>query len=60
MPLEQQIGTALLERASRGVPLTHAGVMVVEYARSVVLDYDSLHADLNAARAQTTPPAYGN
>lgn len=48
--LEQQIGTALLERASKGVALTHAGVMVAEYARSVVLDYDSLRADLNDAR----------
>lgn len=48
--LEQQIGTALLERASKGVALTHAGVMVAEYARSVVLDYDSLSADLNDAR----------
>lgn len=48
--LEQQIGTALLERASKGVTLTHAGVMVAEYARSVVLDYDSLRADLNDTR----------
>jgi DNA-binding transcriptional LysR family regulator len=48
--LEQQIGTTLLERASKGVALTHAGVMVAEYARSVVLDYDSLRADLNDAR----------
>lgn len=48
--LEYQIGTALLERKSSGVALTHAGIMVAEYARSVVLDYDSLRADLNDAR----------
>lgn len=48
--LEQQMGTTLLERTSNGVSLTHAGAMVAEYARSVVLDYDSLRADLNDAR----------
>lgn len=48
--LEQQIGTALLDRTSVGVNLTHAGVLVAEYARSVVLDYDSLRADLNDTR----------
>lgn len=48
--LEQQMGTTLLERNSNGVRLTHAGAMVAEYARSVVLDYDNLRADLNDAR----------
>lgn len=48
--LEQQIGTTLLERTSNGVTLTHAGAMVADYARSVVLNYDSLRADLNDAR----------
>ncbi len=48
--LEQQIGTVLLERTSSGVSLTHAGVLVADYARSVVLDYDSLRADLNDTR----------
>jgi DNA-binding transcriptional LysR family regulator len=48
--LEHQIGTTLLQRTSTGVALTHAGAMVAEYARSVVLDYDSLRADLNDAR----------
>jgi len=48
--LEKQIGIALLERASKGVVLTRAGAMVAEYVRSVVLDYDSLRADLNDAR----------
>ncbi len=49
--LEQQIGTVLLERTSSGVRLTHAGVLVADYARSVVLDYDS------CARISTTPAA---
>jgi DNA-binding transcriptional LysR family regulator len=45
--LEHHIGTALLDRTTSGVKLTHAGNLVAEYARSVVLDYDSLRADLN-------------
>jgi DNA-binding transcriptional LysR family regulator len=48
--LEHEIGTALLDRTSAGVSLTHAGALVAEYARSVVLDYDSLRADLNDTR----------
>jgi DNA-binding transcriptional LysR family regulator len=48
--LEHEIGTALLGRTSTGVNLTHAGKLVAEYARSVVLDYDSLRADLNDTR----------
>jgi DNA-binding transcriptional LysR family regulator len=45
--LEHHIGTTLLDRSSGGVKLTHAGSLVAEYARSVILDYDSLRADLN-------------
>src|ERR1700733_5293862 len=45
--LEHHIGTILLDRTSGGVKLTHAGSLVAEYARSVILDYDSLRADLN-------------
>lgn len=45
--LEHHIGTRLLERTAAGVVLTHAGTLVAEYARSVVLDYESLRADLN-------------
>ncbi|MEJ0039590.1 MAG: LysR family transcriptional regulator [Gammaproteobacteria bacterium] len=48
--LEHQIGTTLLERTAAGVVLTHAGRMVAEYARTVVLDYESLRADLNDRR----------
>lgn len=45
--LEHRIGTRLLERTAYGVVLTHAGTLVAEYARNVVLDYESLRADLN-------------
>jgi DNA-binding transcriptional LysR family regulator len=45
--LEGQIGTALFDRTSTGVTLTHAGGLVEEFARSVILDYDGLRSDLN-------------
>ena len=45
--LEHQIGTRLFQRTAGGVVLTHAGTLVAEYARSVVLDYESLRTDLN-------------
>jgi DNA-binding transcriptional LysR family regulator len=48
--LEHHIGTALLDRTPSGVKLTHSGTLVAEYARSVILDYDSLRADLNDRR----------
>src|ERR1700733_4175429 len=48
--LEHHIGTTLLDRTSGGVKLTHAGSLVAEYARTVILDYDSLRADLNDRR----------
>jgi DNA-binding transcriptional LysR family regulator len=48
--LEREMGTALLERRSDGVELTHAGKLVADYARSVLLDYDSLRADLDDMR----------
>jgi DNA-binding transcriptional LysR family regulator len=48
--LEREMGTALLERRADGVELTHAGRLVAEYARSVLLDYDSLKADLDDMR----------
>lgn len=48
--LEHQIGTTLLERTANGVVLTHAGTLVAEYARTVVLDYETLRADLNDRR----------
>lgn len=48
--LERQIGTVLLERSAGGVKLTHAGKLVAGYARSAVLDFDSLRADLDDLR----------
>jgi DNA-binding transcriptional LysR family regulator len=48
--LEREMGTALFERRAGGVELTHAGRLVAEYARSVLLDYDSLRADLDDMR----------
>ena len=45
--LEHEIGTPLFEREATGMIPTHAGRLVAEYARGVVLDYDSLRADLN-------------
>jgi len=48
--LEGQIGTVLLDRSAGGVSLTHAGKLVASYARSAVLDFDSLRADLDDLR----------
>jgi len=50
--LEREMGTALLERSVGGVVPTHAGHLVADYARSVILDYDSLRADLNDLRGK--------
>jgi len=48
--LEREMGTRLLARSSGGVTLTHAGQLVADYARAVLLDYDSLRADLDDMR----------
>lgn len=48
--LERQVGTVLLDRSASGVALTHAGKLVAAYARSAVLDFDSLRADLDDLR----------
>ncbi len=48
--LERQIGTILLDRSAGGISLTHAGKLVASYARSAVLDFDSLRADLDDLR----------
>jgi DNA-binding transcriptional LysR family regulator len=52
MVLEHEMGTALLERSASGVKLTHAGKMVANYARSVVLGYESLRSDLDDIRGR--------
>lgn len=48
--LEREMGTRLLARSASGVALTHAGRLVAEYARAMLLDYDSLRADLDDMR----------
>ena len=48
--LEREMGTRLLARSAGGVTLTHAGRLVADYARAVLLDYDSLRADLDDMR----------
>lgn len=45
--LEHQMGTPLLDRRTGGVELTHAGVIVAEYVRRMLLEYDGLRADLD-------------
>jgi DNA-binding transcriptional LysR family regulator len=48
--LEREMGTALFDRSAGGVELTHAGRLVADYARTVLLDFDSLRADLDDMR----------
>ncbi|MCV0437458.1 MAG: LysR family transcriptional regulator [Hydrogenophaga sp.] len=48
--LEHQIGATLLDRSSTGVAPTHAGKLVAQFAQSVVLEYDTLRADVNERR----------
>ena len=48
--LERQIGTALFERRADGVDLTHAGELVAEFIRKLLLDYDTLRTDLDDVR----------
>jgi DNA-binding transcriptional LysR family regulator len=45
--LEHQMGAQLFDRSAAGVMPTFAGKMVAEYARAVLLDYDSLRADIH-------------
>jgi DNA-binding transcriptional LysR family regulator len=48
--LERQMGTALFERHSDGVQLTHAGALAAEFVRRLLIDYDSLRTDLDDLR----------
>ncbi|HTW36726.1 MAG TPA: LysR family transcriptional regulator [Rhizomicrobium sp.] len=48
--LEREMGTALFDRSAGGVELTHAGRLVADYARAVLLDFDTLRADLDDMR----------
>lgn len=48
--LERQIGTHLFDRRPDGVELTHAGTLVAEFVRKLLVDYDSLRTDLDDLR----------
>lgn len=48
--LERQIGTALFYRRADGIELTHAGQLVAEFVRTVLMDYDTLRTDLDDFR----------
>lgn len=48
--LERQFGTTLLARSAQGVSLTHAGILVDEFARTMLLDFDTLRADIDDLR----------
>jgi DNA-binding transcriptional LysR family regulator len=48
--LEAQIGTALFHRRAGGLEITHAGQLVADYARSVLIGYDTLKSDLDDIR----------
>ncbi len=50
--IEHEVGTSLLERTAGGVTPTYAGQLVAEYARSMILEYDTLRADLNDLRGK--------
>jgi DNA-binding transcriptional LysR family regulator len=48
--LERQIGTSLFDRSANGVVVTHAGEMVAEFARNLLIDYGALKTDLDDYR----------
>jgi DNA-binding transcriptional LysR family regulator len=48
--LEHIMGASLFNRSLAGVELTHAGLLVADYARSTVLDFDTLRTDLHELR----------
>lgn len=48
--LEGMFGTSLFERSSNGVELTHAGRLVHDYVRTVLLDYETLRDDVDDLR----------
>ncbi|MFN7724069.1 MAG: LysR family transcriptional regulator [Rubrivivax sp.] len=52
--LEHQLGAQLLDRSAAGVQATDAGRRVAEFAKTVLLDYDSLCADISERRGART------
>jgi DNA-binding transcriptional LysR family regulator len=48
--LEAQIGTRLFNRRAGRLEITHAGQLVADFARAVLVDYDTLKSDLDDIR----------
>lgn len=48
--LERQMGTSLFDRRTGGVQLTHAGTLVAQYVRSMLMEFDALRSDLDDTR----------
>lgn len=49
--LEEELGAALLLRASRGVSLTHAGELLLAQAERIIRDMESAREQINMAKA---------
>ena len=54
--LERQFGTVLLIRSAQGVEQTHAGKMVETFIRTMLLDYETLRADIESGLAGNAAP----
>ena len=48
--LERMFGTSLFERSASGVGLTHAGKLVDDFVRTMLLDYETLRNDIDDLR----------
>jgi DNA-binding transcriptional LysR family regulator len=52
--LEEEFGTPLFERRSRGMALTHAGRLLASYARRAVLESDQIVNEIRALSSDAT------
>lgn len=48
--LERMFGTSLLDRSVKGVGLTHAGRLVNDFVRTMLLDYETLRNEIDDLR----------
>lgn len=48
--LERMFGTSLLDRSVKGVKLTHAGRLVNDFVRTMLLDYETLRNEIDDLR----------